>query len=488
MELLDRRRWNVLLFQFPQLLCFLLSGIAAAIVLCKIGVRYSFNVNEGWNAYWAGAAWNGEDLYPPPDSLKLNNYLPLWSYTTGALGAVIRDNIQAGRILAGSGLFLNAIGISLIVREITGRWSLFGAAIFLSIFVLFYETYVAVNDPQIASNAIMTLALFFFLRGIGKRSGGNAIYAAILLMLLGGLLKHNDISVPLSMCVFLAIYRRSALVGFIAFSAIGLATTCACLYGLYGSKIYAALLFPREYSFENAWDQMKDQLVRYNFFLLVIPYLALTCNSGARLILIYLIISSVEGLVFSGGADVDVNVFFDLAIGICIGVGLLQHSICNILSEETGSIRRNSTLALWLSITLIPVIASLQPGFEEGRVVFDSIVDNSQLAEIEYIKAVRGRVVCENLALCYWAGKAFEVDLNNLQTLVWAKPDLEDKFLKRIESCSYPLIQVDEDWDDESGPFTEDMREALRAHYIQSRTSEDRIYWSPSRCDNARQG
>ncbi len=485
MDLVDRQHSKFLLFQLPQLLFFLLSGIAAAIVLCKIGVRYSFNGNEGWNAYWAGAAWNGEDLYPQPDSLKLNNYLPLWFYTTGALGALIHDNIQAGRILAGSGLLLNAIGVTLIVREITGRWSLFGATVFLSIFVLFYGTYVAVNDPQIAANAVMTLALFFFLRAMGEGSTGNAIYGAIPLMLLSGLLKHNDISVPLSMCVFLAIYRRSALLGFVAFSAIALATTCACLYGLYGSKIYSAVLFPREYSFENAWDQTKDQIARYNLFLLVIPYLALKSNPRARLISIYLIISFVEGLIFSGGADVDVNVFFDLAIGICIGLGILQHSIFEILRVETDLVRRNSTLVLWLSITLIPVIANLQSGFEEARVVFNSIVDNSQIAEIEYIKAVKGRVVCEDLALCYWAGKDFEVDLNNLQTLIRTKPELEDEFVKRIETCSYPLLQVDGDWEDDSGPFTENIRDALSDHYIQSRKSEPRIYWSPSRCDNA---
>src|SRR5450432_1977967 len=79
-----QRSFN-LIFHLPLLLYALLSAVLIAAVLCKIGVRYAFNVNEGWNAFWATAAWTGADLYPSPSSLKLNNYVPLWFYATGAL-------------------------------------------------------------------------------------------------------------------------------------------------------------------------------------------------------------------------------------------------------------------------------------------------------------------------------------------------------------------------------------------------------------------
>src|SRR5437763_16967952 len=83
---------------------FTASVLVVAVVAFKIGVMHRFNVNEGWNGFWAAAAWSGGELYPDPASLKLNNYLPFWSYATGALGSLTGDNIQAGRILAGLAL------------------------------------------------------------------------------------------------------------------------------------------------------------------------------------------------------------------------------------------------------------------------------------------------------------------------------------------------------------------------------------------------
>src|SRR5205807_7371729 len=110
-----------LLFRLPAAFYFSTSIFVIASILCKCAVEYSFNVNEGWNAFWAAAAWNGADLYPDPASLKLNNYPPLWSFLTGALGKVVGDNIAAGRILAGSALIANAVMVGLVARDITGH-------------------------------------------------------------------------------------------------------------------------------------------------------------------------------------------------------------------------------------------------------------------------------------------------------------------------------------------------------------------------------
>ena len=80
-------------FQIPHFLYFTLLVPIVATLLVRVWVRYSLDTNEGWNAYWAAAAWSGGTLYPEPLSLKLNNYLPLWFYTTGTLGALLGDNI-----------------------------------------------------------------------------------------------------------------------------------------------------------------------------------------------------------------------------------------------------------------------------------------------------------------------------------------------------------------------------------------------------------
>src|ERR1700739_1692769 len=97
----------------PSVVYVALALVIIAALACKVGTRFSFNVNEGWNAYWAKAAWSGADLYPPLDGGRLNNYLPLWFYLTGALGALIGDNVRAGRALAAIALLLDGAVIAL---------------------------------------------------------------------------------------------------------------------------------------------------------------------------------------------------------------------------------------------------------------------------------------------------------------------------------------------------------------------------------------
>ncbi|HML12909.1 MAG TPA: hypothetical protein VK456_06355, partial [Xanthobacteraceae bacterium] len=93
-------------------------------------------------------------------------------------------------------------------------------------------------------------------------------------------------------------------------------------------------------------------------------------------------------------------------------------------------------------------------------------------------------VICQNLALCYWAGKKFRVDLNNLKILTSAKPQAESEFVASLQGCAYPLIQLNDDWDDlDEGPFTAGILDALNAHYAEVWSSAGASYWMPqSQC------
>jgi hypothetical protein len=471
--------WHRLALRLPPLVYGLLSTIVIAAALGKMAVHFSFDTNEGWNAYWAQAAWTGSTLYPAPDSLTLNNYLPLWSYTTGMFGRLLADNIQAGRILAGAAMLVNAVAVSAIVREITGRgrgrgcW--FAGAAFLVIFGLFYDRYVAINDPQIAANGCMTLALWLFIRRLDD-GPARAALVAIPLMLLAGLLKHSALAVPLSIAIFLLARHRNALLIFAAFSTAGLAVVCAALYWLHGPSLFASVLLSRPYSLSNAWGQALGQIWLYNLLLVAIPYLAWRPSPKARLILIYAIVSFVQGLVFSGGADVDANVFFDFAAAVSIGLGLMQTSVVDTIERPEGTSRPGLLLSAWLAICLIPPSLVLPSGLSELGQTYEAVV-RTQQADLTLIKSASGRVACENLAFCYWSGKAFEVDLNNLRTLIVARPDVERIFIGRIEQCTYALIQLDDDWEDDGGPLTDAIRDALKLHYKQSETTEDGVYW-----------
>jgi hypothetical protein len=479
-EILRARAFAVLSY-LPHMIYFALSLVLAAAIIGEIGVAYSFNTNEGWSAYWAAAAVGGGELYPGPESLKLDNYPPLWFYATGALGRLTGDNIEAGRILSGAALLLNAAGIALIVHNITARrgaaW-LAGAA-FLGIFGLLYGNYAGVNDGQVAANAVMTGAMLIFVRRIALLDAGIAWLVP--LMLLGGLIKPNVLAVPASVALFLLLFRPAAFAVFALVSVCGVVIASAACSALCGPGFLPSVLMPRPYDLATGWAQTKDQLWQYNLLLLVVPFLASQRGPKPTFVLIYAIVSLIQGWALSGGADVDANVFFDFTGAIAIGLGLLAAHVATVIRDDPNGYRSAGAIVAWLSIAMIPAAAALNAGIEQAAIVFGAVTRNPQADDIAYLRATPGRVICDDLALCYWAGKDFEIDPNNLKTLIWIEPDLEKTLLARIESCAYALIQLDTGWEDDEG-IPQSITSAIKEHYGETRKTATSVYRAPARC------
>jgi hypothetical protein len=462
-----------------------ISLVVIAALGCKIGAEYSFNVNEGWNAYWAKAAWTGADLYPPLAGLKLNNYLPLWFYLTGALGSVVGDNIRAGRAIAAAALLLDGAVISLIAREIVGAhrgWWLAGTA-FIALFGLFHQDYAAADDPQILASLFMLIALWRVIRTIDT-SPPLAMWAGVvLLMVIAGLIKHNLVATPLSIGLFLLLYGRfRAFVSFVGLSIIAVAVACTCLFLAYGKGIFALLLLPRPYHLGVAWSQSLEQFKQYGLLLAVIPFLAWRSDAKTRLILIYAVVALVLGVVLSGGDGVDVNVFFDLLFCIAIGLGVMGAGVARYVRNDAApSGLRWAAVAGWGAIALLsPLIAvpSARDGIADA---FAAVTEAAYADDLQYVRATPGPVVCRDPTLCYWAGKPLTLDLNNIRSIAFAAPALEDEVVARIEACEFPLIQLGEDWNDrDNGPLTDRIRAAIETRYKEVRATQYGLYWRPS--------
>jgi hypothetical protein len=483
-----RARAPALIFQLPRLFYGALSIALAAAVFGQIAVKFSFNVNEGWNAYWADAAQKGLDLYPGPSSFKLNNYPPLWFYATGALGRIVHDNIQAGRILSGIALFLTAVIVGLIVREIAGpgRHCGFAGAALLAIFALFYQEYAGTDDGQTTANLFAAAAILLFLRRINGRLGFYLVGVIIPLMLVGGLIKNNILAAPLSIAIFLAINNRSAFALYAVCATVWVAIICGLLLLIFGRDLFSSVLLPRPYDWAVAWDQAIDQIRQYNLFLLAIPFLALRAGRKENFIFIYSIVSFIQGALLSGGRGVDVNVFFDFAIATSIGIGLVAGRLAKKIGVAGAGRQTRYLLPVWLVFALMPPALSLNSGVSFLYDIFGTVMANTQAADVEYISSTPGRAMCDAPALCYWAGKKFTVDLNSLPTLIWVDPPLLGDFLQKIKTCSFALIQLSPDWADdrESVSTFPEFTAALSAHYAQARTTETALYYKPINCNN----
>jgi hypothetical protein len=461
--------------------------VMIAAMACKVCTRFSFNVNEGWNAYWAAAAWSGADLYPPLSSLKLNNYLPLWFYLTGAAGAAVGDNVRAGRAIAAAALLLDAAAIALITREIIGRhkaWWLAGAA-FVALFGIFHQDYAAADDPQILASLFMLVALWCVVRTADAAPPAAFWAGVVLLMLVAGLIKHNIVAVPLSISLFLLLSGRvRALAWFVGLSAVAVAIACTGLYAAYGRNVFVLLLLARPYNVSVAWAQNAEQLRQYGLLLLVIPFLAFRADVKRRLILIYAVVALAVGIAMSGVDGVDVNVFFDLLFSIAIGLGVMGAGVVQyVRRDDAFRPRRWAAAAAWTAIALAsPLLASTSAREAIGD-AFAAVMDDAYAADLHYIRAAPiGPVVCRDPTLCYWAGEPFSLDLNNIRSIAFAAPALEDAAVGRIERCEFPLIELNDDWTDlMNGPLTDRVRAAITSHYELERESKYGLYWRP-RC------
>src|SRR5258708_17920666 len=66
----------------------------------RVGFPIEIAQNEGWNAYHADAAMGAAPLYPPTDTLIVNNYPPLSFYVVGGFAQVFGDALYVGRVLS----------------------------------------------------------------------------------------------------------------------------------------------------------------------------------------------------------------------------------------------------------------------------------------------------------------------------------------------------------------------------------------------------
>jgi hypothetical protein len=185
--------------------------------------------------------------------------------------------------------------------------------------------------------------------------------------------------------------------------------------------------------------------------------------------------------VLSGSDGVDVNVFFDFLFCIAIGLGVMGAAASELIRRDGPT-----PPARWAAAVGWIAVALLSPGIQAASSrttiadAFRAVTDGTYAADLQYIRAADGPVICRDPTLCYWAGRPQTIDLNNIRSIARADPALEEVVVAQIESCRFALIELGDDWDDrENGPLTDRIRDAIEEHYDKARTSKYGLYWRP---------
>jgi len=372
--------WCALLAMALAVLALLARNILAVPVLAPL------DPNEGWNAAHALAAMAGHALYPPPQSLMVNNYPPLSFYIVGAMARLTGDAVIAGRILSLIGFLAVCGGIALVLRQMEcGVRARLFAVLFFAAMLLIASDYVGMDDPQLAGHAVQLAALLLILRG-------NGIVAA-LAFAASLFLKHNLLALPSAAGAWLLWQDRQAGLRFM------LCGIAAMSFGLLLFRLFYGVSLPAELASPRLIFPANTRFAVMHLWWAALPLAALFTLRGPwkDFCRIYAAAALTVGLVFSAGDGVDANGFFDLAIACALTLGL--------------ALERAPALA---ALSAVPLPLFLAFNFSDNNFFFTRDFAGQSARDIAFLKSRPGPVLCDQLSLCLWAGKGAEVDVFNV--------------------------------------------------------------------------
>jgi hypothetical protein len=401
--------------------------------------------NEGWNAYFADAAMGKMPLYPSTHQLITNNYPPVSFYIVGLFGRFIGDPVLAGRLLSLVAVIAIAIAIALSVRRLGGSGvaARISGAFFVATMSRFFMPYVGMNEPQLLGDAIMA---FGFLGFLIARSNDRGYVGPVLVMALAGFVKHNIIAMPVTVFLWLALFRRREAVKCFCVAAIAIMIGTAICYALFGENFFLNILSPRHYSLKRALRSFQE-LEWVSVGLVACLYNAWACRRDVNVQLCSCLIAIALGSYFlqKGGAGVDINAQFDLVMAVAMSFGLAftQVSIWPVARH----LRFEQAQAILLLAVCVRLLASKQ--LQPVRMVFVrcfineiAIREQAMADSVQRVQQVPGDVLCPPL-VSYRSGKPFMVDAFNVQQRISAGVLPKDAITARVAAGTLTTVEVD---------------------------------------------
>lgn len=415
--------------------------VVALLAFGRLGTVFSsvlLDYNEGWNAFQAAAAMGKGALYPPASGFTANNYPPLSFYVVSFFSGLSGDLIVSGRIASLVSMIAVAMAVLAATRRIVPEEKSAGwlaCLIFLLCNVTVFRSYVAMDDPQWMGHAFMTAGLLALLwKKPGDRVPLLSIALFCLMMFLGVLVKHNIIAIPVSVAIWLFSFDRRGFLICLALAVLS-AVAIAALDGLLfdGNMIASVIEFKRSYSL--------GRMLHHS--LLVILFVPMIMCSGrlwrerrrdrrAGLLVIGIWVSLLLGVLQGSGSGVDINAYFEMLIFLSIACPVALA----LRSPPAWGRRFRFLLALPPAI-MIPYGAVASASEIRGKAAGVAAVD----AMVSRIRTIPGPVACEDLALCYWAGKDFEVDFFSTRQKL-TQGEFRKRFRDAIVNHDYSAIEM----------------------------------------------
>ena len=401
------------------------------------GVRYlTPDYNEGWNAFFAGRAMSGDGLYPGSGEFIFNNYPPLSFYIVGAVGRLLGDNIFAGRLVSAVAFIVVAVLLAVIVARLSrsAAAGAFAGLLFAVLFAQFPGGRLGLDDPQLLGHAVMTggLAIAWLAPARFDR-----LLPAAILMAIALLIKHNLVAAPLAATVWMALQGRRPLLAWAGALAIAGALGAALLWSVWGTAPVLAMLTPRRvllvrYLIEGRdWLRLLDVPIAVWIMLWAMRAWRPRFHAAGW----YAAVSFAVFLLFVGGDGIGPNVAFDvlIAVALCVGLAL----------SATGAepIAAAAVALLVVHAALTAPLPLVKDSLRDGARALNA-GEQATLRDIDYLKRRPEPALCEDIALCYWAGKPFFYDAFNMRQLFILGRRDEDDILRLLRERRIGVVEL----------------------------------------------
>ncbi|HEX2762118.1 MAG TPA: hypothetical protein VHM27_16465, partial [Rhizomicrobium sp.] len=187
-------------------------------------------------------------------------------------------------------------------------------------------------------------------------------------------------------------------------------------------------------------------------------------DDAVRLVALYAVLALLLGGVFSFGDGVDANIFFDAAIALSLGAGL---ALYHLPARWTG------VAALGLAA---PLAIFLSRNYAQANFPYSEIFAREMPPDIAFIKIHPGPALCQNLTLCYMAGKEEPVDVFNLSEAIKTHARGDADLVELLNRRHFGAVVMDSLDDFPLGP---NVKGALLAQYRVSREDDNGVFLEP---------
>jgi hypothetical protein len=427
----------------PRLASFALgTGCLVALVHAALLVplHVPLNYNEGWNAYHALEAARGAPLYPAAPQFFFNNYPPLWFYLSAAMVRLSVDPIVAGRWMslagfAGWAFLLARIAEAFGCRPSSARF----AGLLFAANTLAFTDYVGIDDPEFVAHLIAATGLLLI--AAPARSPSRA-YAAGLLLAVALFVKHSLVVLPVACVLWLLAIDRGAAWRLLAAIAAGVIVGGAACAWLFGPGFFTQLASPRGFSVARALGKSSLWLAR--MFVPVSAAVVLVRRRGRQEVVafcaLYAGLAIAAGMILIGGDGVNWNVFFDATWAVCLSAAV---ALDQLPVPTGGRFRRAGSLA---AAYLVAPALALMLHVGDPWLTADYWLHGKRAAaarnDVSFIANQPGHAVCEDLALCSWAGKPAEIDVFNTQQRILAGSLRSDDLVRLLDARYYAIVEL----------------------------------------------